>query len=248
LNINAALGDPFFAYLDYYNVGMVDFETFKSALNYLENNKLAQNDRKDENEILEKIKGFIVKNNHLSENEIFQIMDKDCDGLINSNDLIDFIKYNLGMTEKLLNKAKIERVMMTLSLTKNLQIGFNDISEFIKSLIKDNKLKINLKEIFQINANQNLSQKKRNVDWINDIIVRFGMYVSEKYDSIEQFYNDSVEPGSDKFKFSDFLRFHENHYDLFNNGFHLTKDELLSIFTSLDSQKKRFPDITRFTK
>jgi hypothetical protein len=128
--------------------------------------------------------------------------------------------------------------MMTLSLTKNLQIGFNDISEFIKSLIKDNKIKINLKEIFQINANQNLSQKKRNVDWINDIIVRFGMYVSEKYDSIEQFYNDSVEPGSDKFKFSDFLRFHESHYDLFNNGFHLTKDELLSIFTSLDSQKK----------
>ena len=66
------------------------------------------------------------------------------------------------------------------------------------------------------------------------------MYVSEKYDSIEQFYNDSVEPGSDKFKFSDFLKFHESHYNLFNNGFHLTKDELLSIFTSLDSQKKDF--------
>ena len=240
LNINAALGDPFFAYLDYYNVGMIDFETFKSALNYLEKNKFSQNDRKDENEIIEKIKGFIVKNNHLSENEIFQIMDKDCDGLINSNDLIDFIKYNLGMTEKLLNKAKIERVMMTLSLTKNLQIGFNDISEFIKSLVKDNKLKINLKEIFEINANQNLSQKKKNVDWINDIIVRFGMYVSEKYDSIEQFYNESAEPGSNKFKFSDFLKFHDSHYDLFNNGFHLTKDELLSIFTSLDSQKKDY--------
>ena len=61
----------------------------------------------------------------------------------------------------LFDKSKIERVMMTLSLTKNLQIGFNDISEFIKSLIKDNKLKINLKAIFEINANQNLSQKKK---------------------------------------------------------------------------------------
>ena len=54
----------------------------------------------------------------------------------------------------------------------------------------------------------------------------------KKYDSIEQFYN--------KFKFSDFIKFHESHYDLFNNGFHLSKDELLSIFTSLDSQKKNF--------
>ena len=199
----------------------------------MEKNKFSKNNRKEENEIIDRIKAFILKNNHLSENEIFQIMDKDCDGLINYKDLSDFIKYNLGMTEKAYNKSKIERVMMTLSLTKNLQIGFNDISEFIKSLSKENKLNISLKEIFQMNANQNLSQKKRDVDWIDDIIVRFGMYVSEKYDSIEQFYNESIEPGSNKFKFSDFLKFHKSHYDLFNHGFHLTKDELLSIFTSL---------------
>ena len=240
LNINAALSDPFFAYFDYYNVGMIDYETFKLTLNYFEKNKFSENNRKEENQIIERIKAFILKNNHLCENEIFQIMDKDCDGLINYNDLSNFIKYNLGMTEKAYNKSKIERVMMTISLTKNLQIGFNDICEFIKSLNKDNKFNLNLKEIFEINANQNLSQKKKNVDWINDIIVRFGMYVSEKYDSIEQFYNDSIEPGSNKFKFSDFLKFHESHYDLFNQGFHLTKDELLSIFTSLDSQKKDF--------
>ena len=240
LNINAALSDPFFAYFDYYNVGMIDYETFRLTLNYWEKNKFSENNRKEENEIIDRIKAFILKNNHLCENEIFQIMDKDCDGLINYNDLSNFIKYNLAMTEKAYNKSKIERVMMALSLTKNLQIGFNDICEFIKSLSKENKLNINLKEIFEINANQNLSQKKKNVDWINDVIVRFGMYVSEKYDSIEQFYNESIEPGSNKFKFSDFLKFHESHYDLFNHGFHLTKDELLSIFTSLDSQKKDF--------
>ena len=240
LNINAALSDPLFAYFDYYNVGMIDFDTFRLTPRHLEKNKFSENSRREENQVIDRIKGFIIKNNHLSENEIFQIMDKDCDGLINYNDLSNFIKYNLGMTEKAYNKSKIERVMMTLSLTKNLQIGFNDISEFIKSLSKENKFNLNLKEIFEINANQNLSQKKKNVDWINDIIVRFGMYVSEKYDSIEQFYNESIEPGSNKFKFSDFLKFHESHYDLFNHGFHLTKDELLSIFTSLDSQKKDF--------
>ena len=239
LNINSALADPFFCYLDYYNIGMVDFETFNLRINYSKINKISENDRKEENEIIEKIKLFILKNNHLSDNEIFQIMDKDCDGLINSSDLIQFIKNNLEIIEKEFSLSKIERVMMTLSLTKNLQIGFNDISEFIKTC-RENKSGINLKEIFKITANQNLSQKKKNVDWINDIIERFGMYVSEKYDSIEQFYNECIEEGSNKFKFSDFLRFHETHYDLFNNGFHLTKDELLSIFTSLDSQKKNF--------
>ena len=239
LNINAALADPFFAYLDYYNNGMVDFETFITRLNYLDRNRLSDKDGKEENEIIDKIKAFIFKNNHLSDNEIFQIMDKDCDGLIKSNDLIDFIKNNLDMSEKELNKPKIERIMMTLSLTKNLQIGFNDISDFIK-LAKENKSNLNLKEIFKLTANQNLSQKKENIDWINDIIIRFGMYVSEKYNNIEEFFKDSVEPGSTKFKFSDFLRFHESHYDLFNNGFHLSKDELLSIFTSLDSQKKNY--------
>ena len=66
------------------------------------------------------------------------------------------------------------------------------------------------------------------------------MFISEKYDSIEQFFQENSEPGSNKFKFSDFLNFHEKNYELFNNGFNLTKDELLSIYTSLDSQKKNF--------
>ena len=239
LNIDAALADPFFAYLDFYHVGMVDFETFMTQLTYICEDHLTENDRKTENEIISKIKGFILRNKHLSDNEIFQIMDKDIDGIINPDDLILFAKENLDMGEKVLNKNKIERVLMTLSLTKNLQVGFSDISEFIK-LCELNKQTMHLTEVFNLTSNQNLSQNKKNVDWINDIIERLGMYVSEKYESIEQFFNECVEPGCNKFKFSDFLKFHEMHYDLFNNGFHLSKDELLSIFTSLDSQKKDY--------
>ena len=48
------------------------------------------------------------------------------------------------------------------------------------------------------------------------------------------------EKHSDKLKFEDFIKFHEKNYELFNNGFNLTKDELISIFTSLDSQKKDY--------
>ena len=239
LNIDAALADPFFDYLDFYNIGMIDFETFMTQLNDVNKDNLKETDRKNENEIIAKIKVFILKNKNLSDNEIFQIMDKDVDGIISQDDLILFAKENLNVAENMLSRSKIERVMMTLSLTKNLQVGFSDISEFIK-LSRINKQTMHLNEVFNLTANQNLSHNKKNVDWTNDTIERLGLYVSEKYESIEQFFNECVEPGSDKFKFSDFLKFHEKHYDLFNNGFHLSKDELLSIFTSLDSHKKDY--------
>jgi Ca2+-binding EF-hand superfamily protein len=237
LNIDAALADPFFAYLDFYNIGMLDFETFMTQLTEIDKGHLSEKDRKNENEIISKIRIFILKNKDLSDTEIFQIMDKDVDGIISTDDLIIFAKENLDMAENSINRNIIERVMMTLSLTKNLQVGFNDISEFIK-LSKLDKQNMNLKEVFNLTASQNLSQNKKNVDWIDDVIERFGLYINEKYENIEQFFNETVEPGSNKFKFSDFIKFHESHYDLFNHGFHLSKDELLSIYTSLDSQKK----------
>ena len=64
LNIDASLADPFFAYLDFYNIGMFDFETFKARLTYVdeESSNLYENDRKEENEIIAHI-GHIGKHN-----------------------------------------------------------------------------------------------------------------------------------------------------------------------------------------
>ena len=240
LIMSPAMKDQFFNYLDFYHNGLVDCETFmKRIKDFTSGNILVQNNNKIEVEILEKFKEFILKNNKLSDNEIFEVIDKDCDGLISINDLKLFIKNNLFISEIEYNKAKLERVMMSLSLSKNLQIGLNDIREFI-NLCNENKDHMNLKEVFKITTNQNLSDLKKNKEWTNDIIERLGMFVSEKYDSIEQFFNDNSEQGTNKFTFKDFLNFHDKYYELFNNGFNLTKDELLSIYTSLDSHKKNF--------
>ena len=144
------------------------------------------------------------------------------------------------ISEQELSKAKLERVMMSLSLSKNFQIGLSDIREFI-NLCNKNKEYINLKEVFKLTSNQNLSEEKKNKDLTNDIIERLGMFISEKYDSIEEFFEEiTKEKHSDKLKFEDFINFHEKNYELFNNGFNLTKNELISIFTSLDSQKKDY--------
>ena len=238
--MSPAMKDQFFNYLDFYHNGMVDLETFISRINNFSNvNILVQNNNKIENEILEKMREFMIKNKNMSDNEIFEVIDKDCDGLINLDDFKKFVVKNLNVSESEFNKAKLERVMMSLSLSKNLQIGLNDIREFI-NLCNQNKGHMNLKEVFKITSNQNLSNLKKNKEWTNDIIERLGMFVSEKYDSIEQFFNETKEKGAEKLKFEDFVKFHEKNCELFNNGFNLTKDELLSIFTSLDSQKKNY--------
>ena len=236
-----AMRDQFFNFLDFYKNGLVDLETFISRLNnFTKTNILVQNNNKTENEILQELRSFVIKNKNLSDNEIFAALDKDCDGIININDLKKFLVKDLMISEQDLSKAKLERVMMSLSLSKNFQIGLNDIREFI-NLCNENKEHINLKEVFRITSNQNLSTEKKNKDWTNDVIERLGMFISEKYDSIDEFFEEvTKEKHSDKLKFEDFIKFHEKNYELFNNGFNLTKDELISIFTSLDSQKKDY--------
>ena len=240
LPIAPAMKDQLFNYLDFYHNGLIDLDTFIAGLEGFSSvNVLIQNNNKIENEILQNLKEFILKNNKLSDNEIFEVMDKDCDGLINIDDFKKFVINNLHIPEKEFTAAKLQRVMMTLSLSKNFQIGLNDIREFI-NLVNENRDHMNLREVFKLTTNQNLSKLKKNKEWTNDIIERLGMFVSEKYDSIEQFFAENSEPGENKFKFSDFLKFHEKNYELFNNGFNLTKDELLSMFTSLDSHKKNY--------
>ena len=245
LIISPALKDQFFNYLDFYHNGLVDCETFmKRMIDYKSGDILIQNNNGIEAKILDRLKHFVIKNKNLSDNEIFRFMDKDCDGLISLNDLKYFIINNLSIPEIEFNDAKLERVIMSLSLSKNFQIGLMDIRKFINLCkekdSKEDNLNMDLKEIFKINTNQNLSNLKQNKEWTNDIIERFGMFISEKYDSIEQFFEENTDKGSNKFLFTDFIKFHEKNYELFNMGFNLTKDELLSIYTSLDSHKKKY--------
>ena len=235
-----SMKDQFFNYLDFYHNGLVDLNTFIVALEGFSNsNVLIQNNNKIENEILDEFRKFIIKNNKLSDNEIFEVMDKDCDGLVNIDDFRKFVIINLRIPEKEFNNSKLQRVMMTISLSKNAQIGLNDIREMI-NLCNENREHMNLKEVFKLTTNQNLSEQKKNKEWTNDVIERLGMFVSEKYDSIEQFFEENTEKGQNKFKFTDLIKFHENNFELFNNGFNLTNDELLSLFTSLDSHKKNY--------
>jgi Ca2+-binding EF-hand superfamily protein len=173
--------------------------------------------------------------------EIFSLIDKDSDGLISLEDFKHFVIDTLGISKIEFNNYKLERVMQSISLSKNKNIGLGDIREFMnKSLANGiNSYYVDLKETFKETTNQNLYRGKKNTEWITQAIERLGMYITEKYDGAEKFFEKFADTKLNKFKLEHFINFHENNYECFH-GFNLTRDELLAIFTSLDSQKKNY--------
>ena len=247
-DLGPEIKDRIFNYLDYYHNGLVDLETFQKRFKEFKSNDiLIRNNNKIENTILEEFSQWIINNKHLSDSEIFGVIDKDSDGLISIEDLKYFITDSLGISDIEFNNYKLERVMQTISLTKNKNIGLPDIKEFINRIKSNNtnSLYVDLTETLKETTNQNLFRGKENVDWINQIIERFGMYISEKYDNVETFYNMFSDKETGKFKFENFSSFVNDNYECFT-GFNLTKDELLAVFTSLDSQKKNFLNLDDF--
>ena len=243
VDISPPIKDRFFNYLDCYHNGMVDLETFLLRFKEFRSNEvIVNNNNTIENIILDELSKFISKHAHkLNDVEIFSLIDKDSDGIISLEDFKYFVIDSLGISKIEFNDYKLERVMQSISLSKNKNIGLGDIREFMnKSLANGiNSYYVDLKETFKETTNQNLYRGKKNTEWITQAIERLGMYITEKYDGAEKFFEKFADTKSNKFKLEHFINFHENNYECFH-GFNLTRDELLAIFTSLDSQKKNY--------
>jgi len=243
VDISSAYKDRFFNYLDCYHNGMVDLETFLLRFKEFRSNEvIVHNNNTIENVILDELSNFISSHAHkMNDVEIFSLIDKDSDGLISLEDFKHFVIDTLGISKIEFNNYKLERVMQSISLSKNKNIGLGDIREFMsKSLANGiNSYYVDLKETFKETTNQNLYRGKKNTEWITQAIERLGMYITEKYDGAEKFFEKFADPKLNKFKLEHFINFHENNYECFH-GFNLTRDELLAIFTSLDSQKKNY--------
>ena len=99
--------------------------------------------------------------------------------------------------------------MQSISLTGNKNIGLGDIREFINKSLSNESTNyyVDLKETFKETKNPNLFRGKKNVDWINQLIERFGMFISEKYDNVEKFYEKYSDKDSGKFKYENFIKF-----------------------------------------
>ena len=243
IDLNPSTADKFFNYLDGYSNGMVDLDTFLLRFKEFKLDKLLENNNKIENIIVDKLTSFILKNNeNFNNSEIFCLIDKDGDGIISLDDFKNFVINELGISKNRLTDSKLERVMQTISLSKNTNISLADLNELIEKILSkknNNSCYIDLKESFKEINNLNLSKNKKNKDWINQLIEKLGMYISEKYENIKTFYDLYANLKENKLRFEDFNKFLEKDIDCFQ-GFSLTKDEYLSLFSSLDSQKKNY--------
>ena len=243
--LSDAIKDQFFSYLDYYHNGLVDLETFLKRFKEFKSNEIiVKNNNKLENELIDALIKWLRNNvTSLSDSEIFNLMDNDNDGIINLDDFKIFCINNLGFSRDELNIYKLQRVLQAISLTKNNNIGLADIKELTNKAINKSDF-IDLKEKFKETINQNLFKGKENTEWINEIIEKFGMFISERYNSVEEFFAKNAS-SENKFTFEDFEKFHRENYECFS-GFNLTHDEVLAVYTTLDSQKKNYLTVFDF--
>ena len=244
--LSPAIKDQFFNYLDYYHNGLVDMDTFlKRFKEYKSNDVLVRNNNKIENEIIDAFCLWVKKNyTTLSDTEMFELIDSDGDGIVELKDFKKFCISQLGFSSVDMNDYKLQRVMQSISLTKNNNIGIGDIKEMVNKATKDTDF-VDFKEKFKETINQNLSKSKENVEWIHDVIEKFGMFISERYPSVDEFFDENTVKNSGKFTIEDFERFHRRNYECFE-GFNLTRDEILAVFTTLDSQKKNYLTLSDF--
>ena len=243
IELNPSISDGFFNYLDRYKNGMVDLNTFLSRFKEFKLEKIVENNNDIEIIILEQLTEYFLKNmDKLNDEEFLVLMDKDCDGIISLEDFKYFVINELGIFKSQINDFKLERVMQSISISKNLNITLADINEFtnkIKINKKPNSHYIDLKEIFKEENNLNLSKNKKNKDFIIQLIEKLGLYISQKFENISNFFKIYGNTEENKLRFEDFNKFLEKNLECFE-GFNLTKDEILSVFGSLDSQKKNY--------
>ena len=90
---------------------------------------ICENDWIKENDVIEKFDEWLKENKNLNENEVFVLMDKDCDGSVSLEDLTNFLTQSLKIRINTISQYVIERVMQKISISiKTKTITFSDLT------------------------------------------------------------------------------------------------------------------------
>lgn len=235
--------DKLFNYFDYFQNGDVDLQTFLLRLKeFKANEKLIKSNDTIEKQLFTSFSAWINKNSVLSDTELFSILDNDNDGIISLSDFKMFLIEILRMTKAEFNDLQLEKIIQAISLTKNKHFGFADLKEFI-SRTNANNLHLYYLDLAHVNISKesNLSsfQKKEKEEWLSQVINRFGMFVSENFENIEDFFNYYCDQDSKTFKIESIIDFHNKNSECFY-GLNVSKNELSTLFNYLDTDNKNY--------
>ena len=208
---------------------MVDLDTFlKRFKEFKSADIIVRNNWDVEEAVLSKFGEWVRVN--MTPDEVFTLLDFDCDGLVNATDFKRCCLEQLNFSQCDVSHSILERVMQRISLTKNRNIGLADIKEFMNK--KKASEFVNL-TYTNSNLNKNLSSQA----WVNEAIIRLGLYVSENYLNIQQFF-ETYSDGN-KLRIENFKTFLAKEHKCFE-GFKLTSDEIVTVYSALDPHKKNF--------
>lgn len=240
--------DQFYCFLDARKLGLIDLDTFKKRFKEFSSvDVIVNNDWETEERIINEFKKYLKINcidRKLTIYEIFALLDFNCDGKVDVNDMKKFIIDKMLFSVYEINDFKTERVLQHISRSKLNFFTIHDVKEFINDfVIESNPLTKEFnnttKEKFNVNSALN------GVDWLTSVLEKFGLFVTENFANFENFF-EAVNKGnsnSEKIKLNDFLNFISlNNLSL--KGFNLTQDELIKFFTALDAHKKSFITIS----
>jgi len=239
IKLAPALKDQFFNFLDARSLGLVDKDTFMKRFKEFDSDEIIVKNSWDvENLILLQVSKWIRNNPKLTDEEIFLILDSDCDGNVDLQEFKNFLLDRLNFSKNDFDDFKLERTISRISLTKNNNICQGDIKELVRMVRKEKNL----------NFNRNISDKftktnmkhDREDNWILEAIGRLGLFISENYPSLDAFFKENIGSNSEnKMKVDDFMNFLKNHPKCFVS-FKFTSDEIVTIYSALDSHKKSY--------
>ena len=241
--------DLFYTFLDEFNNGKVDLNTFQKKLKIIKDYIDAHNENgyigntTIENLILTEFYKFCKKNKKLCDTELFSILDNDHDGTISIEDLKNFCIKNLFISSHELDDDIIIRFIEAVSSTHSRCLDLSDVQYLMKCFNNDDLDLIRNNIIHYCNECDNMNSED-NKDWIDNIMNKIGIYINEEYgNDIKSFYDDyNVTDFRNKgqgLSFDNFEKFIQRNYLLFE-PYHINKNinQQKALFNYISNNKK----------
>ena len=238
--------DKFFDYIDEYKSKKFDIHIFRSKLRIF-NDEMTKNHENGykgnstiENLIFNEFSKWFKRNIHLSDTELFPILDHDHDGIVSINDIKYFASHVLHMPSNELSDTKILHFIVAISLTNSNNLVLADIQHLMQN-IKNNNTEKYLSNIYNY-CNEGIDETNKDKEWIKDVIDNIGMYINEVYDNdVKQFYDNynktNFRNQGQGLSFDNFVNFLDNNVQLFEQ-YHIHETQQLILFNYISSNKK----------
>lgn len=179
----------------------------------------------------------------MNKEDAFRIVDIDFDGNISKEDLRTFLLDVLKLENNEVNDPRIDRLFKLLDQFKR---GYVQSDDF-KRVFSDDPLLTSpstssllpLKTISDTRSSALLSQKTSSsaFDWKMNAKQQIGLVLSKKFPSLEAAFTE-ISGYTNRIILKNFLNWVESNHAL--QGFNLTENLLLQLFSSLDPHKKGY--------